>query len=74
MLLSAPGHAKRDTSDARGGNAWDAYIRGDGVASLYERVRDQPFVRMALRQQPYGDWEFEVQDPDGYILTFGGAK
>ena len=22
------------------------------------------------RQQGYGDWEFEVQDPNGYILVF----
>jgi hypothetical protein len=23
-----------------------------------------------LRKQPYGDWEFEVRDPNGYVLVF----
>jgi hypothetical protein len=27
---------------------------------------------MTLRKRSYGDWEFEVQDPNGYILVFGG--
>ncbi len=22
------------------------------------------------RRQPYGDWEFEVKDPNGYVLVF----
>jgi len=21
-----------------------------------------------------GDWEFEVRDPDGYVLVFGGSE
>jgi len=25
---------------------------------------------MPLRKQPYGDWEFEVKDPNGYVLVF----
>jgi hypothetical protein len=28
---------------------------------------------MLLKQQRYGDWEFEVRDPNGYVLVFGGA-
>ncbi len=30
------------------------------------------FVTGELRKQSYGDWEFEVRDPNGYILMFGG--
>jgi len=26
---------------------------------------------MPLKQQPYGDWEFELRDPNGYVLVFG---
>jgi hypothetical protein len=25
---------------------------------------------MPLRKKDYGDWEFEVKDPNGYILVF----
>jgi hypothetical protein len=27
---------------------------------------------MKLKQQPYSDWEFEVCDPNGYVVVFGG--
>jgi uncharacterized glyoxalase superfamily protein PhnB len=73
MLLALEGYRKPDLRGRRGGGAWDAYIRMDGVAALYESVRAQPFVQMPLNQQPYGDWEFEVRDPNGYVLVFGGG-
>jgi hypothetical protein len=33
-------------------------------------VRGQAFIQTPLRKQPYGDWEFEVRDPNGYVLVF----
>ena len=50
----------------------DAYIRMRGVNRLYELVRERDFIRLPLKQQPYGNWEFEVRDPNGYLLVFGG--
>jgi len=29
---------------------------------------------MISAEQSYGDWEFEVRDPNGYVLVFGGAR
>jgi uncharacterized glyoxalase superfamily protein PhnB len=49
---------------------WDAYVRMRGVHDFYSSLRDQTLIRMPLKQQPYGDWEFEVRDPNGYILVF----
>ena len=72
MLLSLAGYVKPDLSAQRPQGLWDAYIRVSGVGALYETVRGQPFVRMELKRQPYGDWEFEVRDPNGYVLVFGG--
>ena len=63
---------KPDLSARRPEGIWDAYIRMTGVHELYSRVEGKSWVRMTLRKQPYGDWEFEVQDPLGYILVFGG--
>lgn len=74
MLLSLPGYTKPDLSDSRPEGLWDAYVRMNGVQGLYETVRHQTFVQMSLKQQPYGDWEFEVRDPNGYVLVFGGSK
>jgi uncharacterized glyoxalase superfamily protein PhnB len=73
MLLSLPGYEKPDLSARRPEGLWDAYVRTDGVSALYETVRGEPFVHMPLKQQPYGDWEFEVRDLNGYVLVFGGS-
>jgi catechol 2,3-dioxygenase-like lactoylglutathione lyase family enzyme len=72
MLLNLAGYEKPDLSARRPAALWDAYFRTHGVAALYETVKDKPFVRMALKRQPYGDIEFEIRDPNGYILVFGG--
>jgi hypothetical protein len=72
MLLSLDGYKKPDLSGRRPEGLWDAYIRMRGVGALYKAVRDEAFVQMPLKQQPYGDWEFEVRDPNGYVLVFGG--
>lgn len=73
MLLSLAGDEKPDLSARRPEGLWDAYIRLAGVHALYHSVRDEAFVQMSLKRQPYGDWEFEVRDPNGYVLVFGGA-
>jgi uncharacterized glyoxalase superfamily protein PhnB len=70
MLLNLAGFQKPDLTVHRPEGLWDAYIRMRGVQSFYEGLRDQGFIKMPLRKQPYGDWEFEVRDPNGYILVF----
>jgi uncharacterized glyoxalase superfamily protein PhnB len=70
MLLQLADYRKPDLTARRPEGLWDAYVRMRGVHAFYETVRGQAFVRMPLRKQPYGDWEFEVRDPNGYILVF----
>jgi uncharacterized glyoxalase superfamily protein PhnB len=72
MLLGLAGYQKPDLTGLRPAGLWDACIRMEGVQTLYKTIADQPFIKMLLRKQPYGDWEFEVKDPNGYILVFGG--
>ncbi|HEV7796837.1 MAG TPA: VOC family protein [Pyrinomonadaceae bacterium] len=72
MLLSLPGYEKPNLSARRPEGLWDAYIRMGGVHQLYDAVRGAAFVQTAIKRQPYGDWEFEVRDPNGYVLVFGG--
>jgi catechol 2,3-dioxygenase-like lactoylglutathione lyase family enzyme len=73
MLLSMVNYQKPDLRHLRPEGLWDAYIRVDGAHALYETVQAKPFVHAELKQQPYGDWEFEVRDPNGYVLVFGGS-
>lgn len=74
MLLGLAGYKKPDLTSLRPAGLWDAYVRMEGVRALYETVRDQPFIKLPLTRQTYGDWEFEVRDPNGYVLVFGGDE
>ncbi len=70
MLLALAGYRKPDLTTARPEGVWEAYIRMRGVRAFYETVRDRPFIHRPLSKQFYGDWEFEVRDPNGYVLVF----
>ena len=70
FLQRVEGYQKPDLYSIRPGGVWDAYIRVEGVKDLYEEVREGVTVVQPLRRQPYGNWEFEVKDPNGYILVF----
>jgi uncharacterized glyoxalase superfamily protein PhnB len=72
MLLRLAGYQKPDLSSRRPEGLWDAYVRMTGVRDWYEQVKGRPFIQMPLKKQRYGDWEFEVRDPNGYVLVFGG--
>jgi catechol 2,3-dioxygenase-like lactoylglutathione lyase family enzyme len=73
IILSLAGYQKPDLGARRPEGLWDAYIRMRVVRTLYEIVRSEEFIQMPLKLQAYGDWEFEVRDPNGYVLVFGGA-
>jgi uncharacterized glyoxalase superfamily protein PhnB len=70
MLQRVEGYEKPDLYRSRDGGVWDAYIRVEGVKDLYESVREEATIVQPLRKQPYGNWEFEVKDPNGYVLVF----
>jgi hypothetical protein len=69
MLLRLEGYRKPEIS--RPGGCWDAYIRMRGLREFYEQVRAKIVVSSELTRRPYGDSEFEVRDPNGYVLVFG---
>ena len=70
MLQRVEGYEKPDLYSRRPGGVWDAYIRTQGVRDLFIAIKDEATILKPLRQQPYGAWEFEVQDPNGYVLVF----
>ncbi len=70
MLQRLDGYEKPDLYAQRIGGVWDAYIRVARVREYYEAVREKVEIFKPLRLQPYGAWEFEVKDPNGYILVF----
>jgi catechol 2,3-dioxygenase-like lactoylglutathione lyase family enzyme len=72
MLQALTGHAQRDLYTKRPGGVWNAYLRMEGVEELYARVSTLPEVTVLepLCRQPYGDTEFVIRDPNGYVLVF----
>ena len=74
MLQRLEGYRPPDKYEERPGGVWHVYIRMTGVHRLYDTLRDRRFIKMHLRRQPYGDWEFEVKDLNGYVLVFGGDE
>jgi len=70
MLQRIEGYEKPDLYNLRSGGVWDAYFRVEGVKDLFDSVREEAMIVQPLRKQPYGNWEFEVKDPNGYILVF----
>jgi uncharacterized glyoxalase superfamily protein PhnB len=74
MLQGLPGYRKSDVYEQRDGGVWNVYVRMNGVRQLFESVKHESFVRQQLCKQPYGDWEFEIVDPNGYVIVFGGDE
>ena len=70
MLQQVVDYEKPDIYRTRSGGVWDAYIRSSEVKELYEAIKDDVNIVQPLRKQPYGAWEFEVKDPNGYVLVF----
>ncbi len=72
MFLRLPGYQKPDLRPRRPEGLWDAYVRMRGVRSYYESLAGAPFIQRPLTRQSYGDWEFEIRDPDGNVIVFSG--
>ena len=50
------------------------YIEVEGVDALHDRIKSTVKVVMPIATQFYGMREFAIEDPDGYVLTFGERK
>ncbi len=69
MLLRQEGYRKPEITPS--GGVWDAYIRMQRLFDFCDEVRAKIPLRSDLTKRPYGDTEFEVMDPNGYVLVFG---
>lgn len=47
------------------------YINTDHVETIWNRLKDSPFVYYGLETFEYGMKEFAIRDINGYILQFG---
>jgi len=72
FLQQLAGYHRPDLYNEREGGVWNAYLRTRGVKALYDAVRGRAEVTVLqpLHRQPYGETEFEIRDPNGYVLVF----
>ena len=65
MLRRDPGYQRDDAN-----RGIDIYVtlNGNTLRQVYEDLRQRATVVRELTHMPYGDCEFEVVDPDGYIV------
>ena len=49
---------------------WDVYLRREGIKfrEVFAAFHDRGIVTRRLERMPYGLAEFEITDPDGYVL------
>ncbi len=72
FLQQLDGYRAPDLYDRRDGGVWHVYVRVQGVGELYETAARAPNLTMVytLQRQWYGQLEFAVRDPNGYVLVF----
>ncbi|MGH7720971.1 MAG: VOC family protein [Gemmatimonadaceae bacterium] len=72
FLQQLDGYQMPDFYDQREGGVWSVYIRTEGVHGLFQALSKLTEVQVLepLCLQPYGETEFVVRDPNGYILVF----
>ena len=72
FLQHQPGYTRPDEPLRHEREAWDLYIETDNVQALYDDFVQMPQVKI-LRppcKQEYGQTDFEIVDPNGYVLVF----
>jgi uncharacterized glyoxalase superfamily protein PhnB len=72
FLQQLSGYRRPDVYHEREGGVWSAYVRTRRVHALFETLRGLADVAIVqpLHHQPYGETEFEIRDPNGYVLVF----
>jgi uncharacterized glyoxalase superfamily protein PhnB len=72
FLQQQDGYVKPDDPAARERGAWNVYIETSDVARLFEEFSQRADVNIirGLCEQEYGNTEFDVMDPNGYVLVF----
>jgi catechol 2,3-dioxygenase-like lactoylglutathione lyase family enzyme len=71
MLQRSEGYEKPDLDPLRPGGAWNVYFYIDDAQGLFDAIGNKVKVRRAPCEQPYQMIEFEIADPNGYVLVFG---
>ena len=72
FLQELQGYVKADMYEKRKGGVWNVYLQTDDVRSVFQAVSGHPDVVVVedLEHRDYGQTEFAIRDPNGYVLVF----
>ena len=72
FLQQLDGYQRPDHYGERDGGVWNVYLETVGVQELFATLSQRSDVTLVqtLHRQPYHQTEFEIRDPDGYLLVF----
>ncbi len=72
MLQRLDGYRKPEEYGKREGGAWNVFVRTRNVQQLFEELSAQGEVEIleGLCPQDYGQLQFVIRDPNGYVIVF----
>lgn len=70
MLVSARKTNKKFHSKGLGGSGVQFFIQVKDVGAVYRKVKGKVEVFDKLENKTWGDREFTLKDPDGYLISF----
>jgi uncharacterized glyoxalase superfamily protein PhnB len=70
MLSQARDSNKSLHQDHLGGSGLQMFIRVDNVDEELHRIKNQVPLVKNIENKPWGDREFTISDPDGYLISF----
>lgn len=70
MLVLARDSNKKFYPRGLGGSGTQFFIQIEDVDSVWERIKDKVEIVDPIESKSWGDREFTIQDPDGYLISF----
>lgn len=70
MLVSARAMNKKFYQKGLGGSGLQIFLPVKNVDRAYEKVKGKAKIMDEIENKSWGDREFTIEDPDGYLITF----
>jgi len=70
MLCLARETNKKFYMKGLGGSGLQLFIQVDKVDEIYQKVKSNVEIIDDIETKSWGDREFTIKDPDGYLITF----
>lgn len=70
MLCSARDSNHKFYPNGLGGTGVQFFIQVDKVDKIYQKIRNKIMLIDEIETKTWGDREFTIKDPDGYLISF----